>query len=248
MLIGVLENNNVTVSSFTIYDRQWVHNRGEIRIAMQDRLRVIGDNYPAGYGSPRNETGRFFGRGEVRLLARWEVGGGSTRGICIEIFVSLLFDKEFEAICGLWLSKLRRNRRFWNDWSGSDESLISRFWERDLMVDLEWYDLICEDNKYRKLKFNCYMFNMILFFFLFINYFKFWKRELIAFSILTDEFLPIAKVEYLSSIQIMNTFKCGFDYYSNFSKKNLKINWNRCILKFSKRKKKIYTHAIPRSK
>lgn len=188
----------------------------------------------------RGTRTRFFGRGEVRLLARWEVGGGSTRGICIGIFVSLLFDKEFEAICGLWLSKLRRNRRFWNDWSGSDESLISRFWERDLMVDLEWYDLICEDNKYRKLKFNCYAICLTYCSFFYLLIISNFENEN-CFLYFNRWISP--KVEYLSSIQIMNTFKCGFDYYSNFSKKNLKINWNRCILNFSKRKKKIY-HVV----
>lgn len=81
------------------------------------------------------------------------------------------------------------------------------------------------------------MFNMILFFFLFINYFKFWKRELIAFSILTDEFLQIAKVEYLSSIQIMNTFKCGFDYYSNFSKKKSQNKLKQMYFKILQEKK-----------
>lgn len=68
-----LENNRgqqryTTYSSSTIYDRQW--NTIVARSVSQDRLRVIGGNYPAGYGSPRNEARRFFGPREVRLLAR----------------------------------------------------------------------------------------------------------------------------------------------------------------------------------
>lgn len=77
---GLLENVNRALennrgqqrysSSRTIYDRQWNTIVARSVSGSEDRLRVIGDNYPAGYGSPRNETGRFFGRREVRSLAR----------------------------------------------------------------------------------------------------------------------------------------------------------------------------------